>query len=92
MIDVSYWTPSAAIHSFCMFAPFFVIKENMMIQGTCRAHDEFGDPCPLPHAVLRIWSDTRASKLVLICALLLFWGVWGWGSWHCFGIVLALFW
>jgi hypothetical protein len=33
MIDVSYWTPSAAIHSFCMFAPFFVIKENMMIQG-----------------------------------------------------------
>lgn len=33
MVDVSYYTPSAAIHSFLMFAPFFVIKENMMIQG-----------------------------------------------------------
>lgn len=33
MIDVSYYTPSAAIHSFLMFAPFFVIKENMIIQG-----------------------------------------------------------
>jgi hypothetical protein len=33
MSDVSYYTPSAAIHSFLMFAPFFVIKPDMIIQG-----------------------------------------------------------
>jgi len=33
MADVSYWTPSAAIHSFLMFAPFFVLKRNMIVQG-----------------------------------------------------------
>jgi hypothetical protein len=33
MSDVSYYTPSAAIHSFLMFAPFFVIRKNMMVQG-----------------------------------------------------------
>lgn len=33
MADVSYWVPSAAIHSFLMFAPFFVMKSNMIIQG-----------------------------------------------------------
>jgi len=33
MADVSYWIPSAAIHSFLMFAPFFVMKSNMIIQG-----------------------------------------------------------
>eukprot|EP01092_Planopodium_desertum_P001842 TRINITY_DN12894_c0_g2_i2.p1 TRINITY_DN12894_c0_g2~~TRINITY_DN12894_c0_g2_i2.p1 ORF type:complete len:195 (+),score=43.56 TRINITY_DN12894_c0_g2_i2:89-673(+) len=33
MSDVSYWTPSAAIHSFLMFGPFFIMKRNMMIQG-----------------------------------------------------------
>jgi hypothetical protein len=33
MSDVSYWVPSAAIHSFLMFAPFFVMKSNMIIQG-----------------------------------------------------------
>lgn len=33
MIDVSYYVPSAAIHSFLMFAPFFVVKSNMIVQG-----------------------------------------------------------
>ena len=33
MSDVSYYTPSAAIHSFLMFAPFFVLRSNMIIQG-----------------------------------------------------------
>jgi hypothetical protein len=33
MSDVSYYIPLAAIHSFLMFAPFFVIRKNMMIQG-----------------------------------------------------------
>lgn len=33
MSDVSYYVPSAAIHSFLMFAPFFVMKSNMIIQG-----------------------------------------------------------
>jgi len=33
MYDVSYWSPSAAIHSFLMFGPFFVMKKNMIIQG-----------------------------------------------------------
>ena len=33
MTNVSYWTPSAAIHSFLMFGPFFVMKKNMVIQG-----------------------------------------------------------
>jgi len=33
MSDVSYYVPSAAIHSFLMFAPFFVMKANMIIQG-----------------------------------------------------------
>jgi len=33
MADVTYWVPSAAIHSFMMFAPFFVMKSNMIIQG-----------------------------------------------------------
>jgi len=33
MYDVSYWSPSAAIHSFLMFVPFFVLKRNMVIQG-----------------------------------------------------------
>jgi hypothetical protein len=31
--DVSYWVPSAAIHSFLMFSPFFIMKKNMIIQG-----------------------------------------------------------
>jgi len=31
--DPTYWSPSAAIHSFLMFAPFFVMKRNMIIQG-----------------------------------------------------------
>jgi hypothetical protein len=31
--DVTYWWPSPAIHSFLMFAPFFVMKWNMVIQG-----------------------------------------------------------
>ena len=33
MSDPSYYVPSAAIHSFLMFAPFFVLKWNMIIQG-----------------------------------------------------------
>lgn len=33
MADVSYYVPSAAIHSFFMFMPFFVIKPQNMIQG-----------------------------------------------------------
>lgn len=33
MGDATYYTPSAAIHSFLMFAPFFVIKSNMVLQG-----------------------------------------------------------
>lgn len=33
MYDPTYWSPSAAIHSFLMFAPFFVMKKNMIIQG-----------------------------------------------------------
>eukprot|EP00051_Salpingoeca_urceolata_P027265 m.480702 g.480702 ORF g.480702 m.480702 type:complete len:282 (-) comp21928_c0_seq1:242-1087(-) len=33
MSDPSYLWPSAAIHSFLMFAPFFVLKWNMIIQG-----------------------------------------------------------
>lgn len=33
MYQVSYWVPSAAIHSFLMFVPFFVLKWNMVIQG-----------------------------------------------------------
>jgi len=33
MYDPTYWSPSAAIHSFMMFAPFFVMKKNMVIQG-----------------------------------------------------------
>jgi len=33
MYDPTYWSPSAAIHSFMMFAPFFVLKKNMIIQG-----------------------------------------------------------
>jgi len=33
MADVTYYVPSASIHSFLMFAPFFVMKWNMIIQG-----------------------------------------------------------
>jgi hypothetical protein len=33
MSDVSYYTPSAAIHSFMMFIPFFILKPDMVIQG-----------------------------------------------------------
>lgn len=33
MYDPTYWSPSAAIHSFLMFGPFFVMKRNMIIQG-----------------------------------------------------------
>lgn len=33
MSDVTYYQPSAAIHSFLMFAPFFVMSSNMVIQG-----------------------------------------------------------
>jgi hypothetical protein len=33
MSEPTYWVPSAAIHSFLMFGPFFVIKKNMVIQG-----------------------------------------------------------
>eukprot|EP01130_Rhizamoeba_saxonica_P002301 TRINITY_DN12132_c0_g1_i1.p1 TRINITY_DN12132_c0_g1~~TRINITY_DN12132_c0_g1_i1.p1 ORF type:complete len:284 (+),score=49.69 TRINITY_DN12132_c0_g1_i1:55-906(+) len=33
MSEPTYWVPSAAIHSFLMFSPFFVIKKNMVIQG-----------------------------------------------------------
>jgi hypothetical protein len=33
MTEVTYWTPSAAIHSFLMFGPFFIMKKNMVIQG-----------------------------------------------------------
>ena len=33
MSEVTYWIPSAQIHSFLMFGPFFVIKKNMVIQG-----------------------------------------------------------
>mmetsp|Transcript_21059 Transcript_21059/g.62710 ORF Transcript_21059/g.62710 Transcript_21059/m.62710 type:complete len:302 (+) Transcript_21059:299-1204(+) len=33
MVDVTYWVPGSSIHSFLMFAPFFVIKPNMVIQG-----------------------------------------------------------
>jgi len=31
--DATYFSPSAAIHSFLMFGPFFVMKRNMVIQG-----------------------------------------------------------
>merc|ERR1712110_198829 len=34
MYDPTYWSPSAAIHSFLMFGPFFVMKRNMIIQGS----------------------------------------------------------
>jgi len=33
MADSTYYVPSAAIHSFLMFGPFFVMKWNMVIQG-----------------------------------------------------------
>jgi len=33
MYDPTYWSPSAAIHSFLMFGPFFIMKRNMVIQG-----------------------------------------------------------
>lgn len=33
MYDPTYWSPSAAIHSFLMFGPFFIMKKNMVIQG-----------------------------------------------------------
>jgi len=33
MYDPTYWSPAAAIHSFLMFGPFFVMKKNMIIQG-----------------------------------------------------------
>ena len=34
MYDPTYWSPSAAIHSFLMFGPFFVMNRKMMvIQG-----------------------------------------------------------
>eukprot|EP00049_Salpingoeca_infusionum_P006935 m.113006 g.113006 ORF g.113006 m.113006 type:complete len:323 (-) comp13498_c0_seq1:502-1470(-) len=33
MYDPTYWSPGAAIHSFMMFAPFFVLKKDMVIQG-----------------------------------------------------------
>jgi len=33
MLDPSYLTPSAAIHSFLMFGPFFILKKSMIIQG-----------------------------------------------------------
>jgi len=33
MYDPTYWSPSAAIHSFLMFGPFFIMKRNMIIQG-----------------------------------------------------------
>lgn len=33
MYDPTYWSPSAAIHSFLMFGPFFIMKKNMIIQG-----------------------------------------------------------
>jgi len=33
MYDPTYWSPAASIHSFLMFAPFFVMKWNMVIQG-----------------------------------------------------------
>jgi len=33
MYDPTYWSPSAGIHSFLMFGPFFVMKKNMVIQG-----------------------------------------------------------
>jgi len=33
MYDPTYWSPSAAIHSFLMFVPFFILKRNMVIQG-----------------------------------------------------------
>jgi len=33
MYDPTYWSPGAAIHSFLMFGPFFILKKNMVIQG-----------------------------------------------------------
>jgi len=33
MTEPTYWTNSAAIHSFMMFGPFFILKSNMIIQG-----------------------------------------------------------
>jgi hypothetical protein len=33
MAPATYWIPAASIHSFLMFAPFFVMKKNMVIQG-----------------------------------------------------------
>ena len=33
MADVSYYVPSAAIHSFMMFMPFFVLHPKMIVQG-----------------------------------------------------------
>merc|ERR1711939_1253246 len=33
MYDPTYLSPGVAIHSFLMFAPFFVMKKNMIIQG-----------------------------------------------------------
>jgi len=33
MAEPTYWTNSAAIHSFMMFGPFFILKKNMIIQG-----------------------------------------------------------
>jgi len=33
LYDVTYLSPAASIHSFLMFAPFFVMKKNMIIQG-----------------------------------------------------------
>lgn len=36
MADPSYYMPSAAIHSFCMLGPFFLLREKrgMLLQGT----------------------------------------------------------
>lgn len=33
MLENTYWIPGAQLHSFLMFAPFFVLKKNMVIQG-----------------------------------------------------------
>lgn len=45
--DPTYVIPGAAIHSFCMFAPFFALyeKKGMVVQGACRAGQGGGVGC-----------------------------------------------
>lgn len=34
MYEPTYWSTGSSIHSFLMFVPFFILKKNMIIQGS----------------------------------------------------------